>query len=178
MIIIPALKPLSLKAIQNKWSWVKSIERDTSVTKKVEVGFFSVLQGAETYISSTDYQERLKGRPLLGFQHALWLQEHQDEFRELQELRASGVWYIDFPGTIVVGGGGGRCFPYLGNDGERFRLYGGWVGIGFSSDGRVAGAGQVALGARNPKEVGPFDPSDLEARIDRLEVWKERITKA
>lgn len=175
MIQLPALKRPTRKAIQKKLPWVKSIERDISTAKKVEVEFVSVLQGSESYISYPVYESRLKdAHTSLGFQHALWIEEHQDEFPELKTLRESGIWYIDFTGMLAVDDDGDRNFPSLGRVGLRWELYRGWLGHDFSSLGRVAAAGK-SLKTQDTRTIEPFDPSDLEKRIKALEDWKERV---
>lgn len=136
-IQIPALPRPTLEGLQEKYSWVKKIERDTSVAMAATLRLKSVLAADEKNINGGEYEKRIapKLNVALGYQHAEWLVQHQDEFPELMALL--GKVYIDFPGLVVVNAGGSRAFPCLGQRGGRWSVRWGWVGDGFDQDGRV-----------------------------------------
>jgi hypothetical protein len=138
-IQLPGLKRPTLKELQSKYDWIKSIERDTSTEEAVTLVFFTVLVPSDgNSINGKEYEKRiaLKHNSLLGFQHMMWLIEHQDEFPELKPLL--GKIYIDFPGIVVVNRDGGRGIPYCGQDGSRWGGLWGWLSGEFGSSGRIA----------------------------------------
>ncbi len=144
-IRIPALARPTLEQLRAKYSWIRKengIERDTSLTEAVTLKLCTVLRADEEKISGTEYEFRLvpKLNVSLGYQQALWLVEHQDEFPEFMALL--GKVYVDFPGLLVVRAYGNRNFPYLGESGERWYLD--WNGIDsdFDRDGRIASSGK------------------------------------
>ncbi|OGZ52727.1 MAG: hypothetical protein A3B25_00840 [Candidatus Ryanbacteria bacterium RIFCSPLOWO2_01_FULL_48_26] len=137
-IQIPALPRPTLEYLQTKYG-IMSIERDTSTTEPVILKLYTVLRpGEKNSISGPEYERRIAVRQnsLLGYQHRNWVVENQGKFPALKELL--GKIYIDFPALIVVVSRGYRGFPYLSNDGERWRGRWGWVDDGFDRDGRVA----------------------------------------
>src|SRR4029077_13147853 len=122
---IPVLKRPTLKELQSKFPWIKSIERDTSPTKACVFNPITVLREGETNIFGKEYEKCLNvsertemGEPLLGYQQAVWLVEHQDEFPEFMALL--GKVYIDFAGLVVVDVHGDWDFPYLNHRGGRW----------------------------------------------------------
>lgn len=138
-ITIPALKRPTLKDLQAKYDWIKSIERDTSTEEAVTLSLATVLaEGSTSSIGGKEYEKRiaLKHDVLLGFQHRQWLLEHQDEFPELKSLL--GKVYIDFPGLVVVSRDGDRRVPYCRRLGSRWDDSWDWLDNDFDSDGRVA----------------------------------------
>lgn len=138
-IQLPALKRPTLKDLQAKYDWIKSIERDTSTEAPVTLALATVLVPDDgSYIDGKEYEKRiaLKHDALLGFQHQQWLLEHQDEFPELKALL--GKVYIDFPGLVVVNRVGGRRVPCCGRSGSRWGDVWGWLSDSFASDGRLA----------------------------------------
>lgn len=137
-IQIPALPRPTLAELQKDWSYIKSIERDTSPTEALTLKLATVLREKENPIGGTEYELRLKPKHgiLLGFQHRQWLKEHQSEFPKLMALL--GKIYIDFPGLVVVRARGSRVYPYLDDDGERWDGRWDWIDNGFDSFGRVA----------------------------------------
>jgi hypothetical protein len=138
-IQLPALKRPTLKEIQSKYDWVKSIERDTSTEDAVTLTFATVLVPNDgSSIDGKEYEKRIafKLNSLLGFQHMIWLIEHQAEFPEFMALL--GKIYIDFPGTVVVDRDGDRNIPYCTQRGSRWDDYWDWLGNGFHSGGRIA----------------------------------------
>ena len=137
-IEIPALPRPTLEEVQTKFVWIRSIERDTSPIDAVTLTLTTVLQSTEGSISDKEYERRLapKHDQLLGFQHAVWLVEHQDEFPDLKPLL--GKIYIDFPGIVAVPRLSRRSFPSLYQGDGRWRLRWRWTGYGFNDYGRVA----------------------------------------
>lgn len=165
-IQIPALPRPTLEVVQGKLSWVKSIEpgSDTSTEEAVTLKLYTVLQGEETSIDGDEYERRLIAQTgKLGFQQALWLEEHQAESPELMALL--GKVYIDFTGIVLVDGDGYRGFPYLGDGGERFKLNRHWIEYGFSSLGRVAGAGEPSTLGSSAQSSDPLSLSGAEIQI-------------
>jgi hypothetical protein len=138
-IQIPALPRPTLAELKANWSWIRSIERDTSPTEPVSLVLGTVLCEGETdSINGTEYERRLapKQDVLLGFQHRQWLLEHQAEFPEFMALL--GKVYIDFSGLVVVHGNGDRHVPYVSQDDRRWGGGWSWLVYGFAPDGRVA----------------------------------------
>lgn len=137
-IQIPALPRPTIEELQEKFSWIKSIERDTSSVEAIVLNLGTVLCPNEERIDSTEYERRIapKLAVSLGYQHARWLVEHQGTFPDFMALL--GKIYIDFPGLVVVGVGGDRHFPCLDRDGRRWVLHWLWVGRGLDRSGRVA----------------------------------------
>jgi len=139
---IPALPAPTLEDIQTKFngrfSWVKSIERNTAPTEAVTLKLVTVLREDESKIVGAEYERRIAPHQdlILGFQQAAWLEEHQDEFPEFMALL--GKIYIDFSGIVVVGDDGRRGVFCLDRDGGRWYLYYDWLVYGFGRDGRVA----------------------------------------
>jgi hypothetical protein len=138
-IQLPALKRPTLKELQKNNDWIKSIERDNSTEAPVTLTLATVLvPDDDGSIDGKEYEKRiaLKHDSLLGFQHRQWLLEHQDEFPEFMALL--GKVYIDFPGLVVVSRGGGRRVPCCDQGGSRWGVSWSWLGVKFSSYGRVA----------------------------------------
>lgn len=162
MIKLPALSKPTLKTLQKEWSWIKSIESDNSTTELVEIEFTTVLKDGETYIEGSEYETRLKTRSdvVLGFQHALWLKEHQDEIPELKALREQGEWYIDFPALVVVYVHGSRCVPFLTYGGRQFVVHWSRLDSDFGGDGRIGvSSKQVSstLGSSDTRSPEPLE---------------------
>ena len=139
---IPALPRPTLAELQAKFDWVKRIERDTSPIEAVTLKLATVLREGEKSVNGAEYERRLTPKLdlVLGYQQAVWLEEHQDEFSEFMALL--GKIYIDFSGLVVVHADGGRGVPYFDQDGERWELYWHWLRGGFRSGGRVAVSGK------------------------------------
>jgi hypothetical protein len=139
-IQIPALKRPTLKELQSKYDWIKSLERDTSTEEPVTLTLATVLVPDDgNYVDGKEYEKRiaLKLNSLLGFQHMMWLIEHSDEFPELKPFL--GKIYIDFPGIVVVHRVGGRSVPYCLQSGSRWGDYWNWLSRDFFfSFGRFA----------------------------------------
>jgi hypothetical protein len=135
---IPAQARPTLEQLKSKWSWIESIERDTSPIEAVTLKLGTILLGNEKSVNGQKYEERIAPKLdiILGFQQAVWLVEHQDEFPEFMALL--GKVYIDFTGLIVVYSNGDRDYPYLIQHGKRWCLGWRWVGGGFRSSGRIA----------------------------------------
>jgi len=136
---LPALPRPTLETLQGKYSWIKSIEGDNSPTEATKLELGTVFYPDEkSSINGTEYEYRLGSAPYLGFQHACWLVDHQDEL-DLAPFKALlGKVYIDFPGLKVVSSGGRRLVPYLSSDDERWYVNFFWLGGVFSGLGRVA----------------------------------------
>jgi hypothetical protein len=139
-ITIPALPRPTLKELQEKWPWIQSIESDRSPEEAVTLELDTVLKKGENYISGMEYERRIKDIPVLGYQQAVCLVEHQDEFPEFKKL--CGKIYIDFLGLMVLDDDGDRSFPCLHESGGRWGLVWGWVDSGLDSGGRVARSGK------------------------------------
>ena len=121
-IDIPVLARPMLAELQAKFSWIRSIECDTSPTEAVALKLGTVLRLDEERINSFEYEQRrapLAGR-LFGCQQLIWLVEHQDEHPAFKALL--GRIYIDGPGLIVVHADGYRHFPCLDVHGARWYL--------------------------------------------------------
>ena len=139
-ITIPALAQPTLDTLRSKYSFIKSIERDTSPVEAVILNLGTVLTTDENSISGSKYESRIMPLPTLGYQQATWLVEHQDEFPEFMTLL--GKVYIDFPGLVVLSADGDRDIPCLGQDGRRWGLVWHWIGRAFNRRGRVAVSGK------------------------------------
>ena len=140
VIPIPALPRPTLTELRSKFPWIREengIERDDSPTEAVVLSLGTVLTPSEKQIGGKEYEGRRLGLAgCLGYQHGLWLVEHQDEYPAFEALL--GQVYIDLTGLVVVRADGGRYFPCLGQYGERWYLYWHWADIDLYSDGRVA----------------------------------------
>ncbi len=139
-ITIPALPSPTLETLRGKYSFIKSIERDTSPTEEITLNIGTVLTPGESSISGSKYESRIASLPTLGYQQAAWLVEHQDEFPEFMKLL--GKMYIDFPGLVVLDSDGDRNIPCLDQNGERWGLRWHWVEDDFGRTGRVAVSGK------------------------------------
>lgn len=137
-INLPALPRPTLDELQKQYSWITSIERDTSPESPVTLTLATVLKPGERYIDSTEYERRLAPKPdvLLGFQHQQWLLTRQDEFPALKPLL--GKIYIDFSGIVVRSVDGDRYAPCCRQGCERWFGYWSWFDDEFYDDGRVA----------------------------------------
>ncbi len=145
MIQILALPRPTPKQLREKFSWIhkeNAIERDTSFIGAVTLKLGTVLRPAEKPIDGIEYERRIASKLdiCLGYQHAVWLVEHQDEFPEFKILL--GKIYIDFVGLVVVGADGDRNFPYLSQNGERWYLDWDWIEHDLNRDGRIAVSGK------------------------------------
>jgi hypothetical protein len=138
-IQLPALKRPTLKELQSKYNWIKSIERDTSTEEPVTLTFATVLVPDDgNSINGEEYEKRITSNlsSLLGFQHREYLIEHQDESPELKPFL--GKIYIDFSGIVVVRRGGGRFVPACPQGGSCWGGLWHWLSLGFYSSGRIA----------------------------------------
>lgn len=136
---IPATPKSNSKSILKKYDFLRSIEKDDSPEGEVVMTFATALRGEdENSISGSEYELRLqKITGILGYSQAVWLVENQDKLpKEFMDLL--GKIYVDFPATIAVSVGGGRCVPFLRLRAGRWFLDWHWLEDGFSSDGRVA----------------------------------------
>jgi hypothetical protein len=140
-ITIPALPRPTFAELRSKHDWIRKengIERDTSPTEAVTLKLATVLRESEGSINGPEYEKRIAQKLdiILGYQQAVWLVEHQDEFPEFMALL--GKVYIDFTGLVVVNANGNRHFPYLSQDGKRWYLGWDWIDDNFGSSERVA----------------------------------------
>ena len=135
---LPALRRPTLAELQAKFSFIKSIERDTSPVEAVTFNLATVLGDGENSINGAEYERRItpKRTIILGYQHAAWLMDRQKEYPDLMGLL--GKIYIDFSGLVVVRGSGRRDYPYLGQNDKLWFVSWSWVDSDFSRDGRVA----------------------------------------
>lgn len=144
-IRIPALPRPTLAELREKYSWIREengIKRDTSPIEAVTLKLGTVLGIDEKQIAGSEYERRIAPKLdiCLGYQHACWLVEHQDEFPELKALL--GKVYIDFLGLVVVYAYGHRYFPSLSRHGERWYVDWDWVEGGLCRVERVAVSGK------------------------------------
>ncbi len=139
-IQIPALPRPTLAELQAKFPGlgIKSIERDTSPVEAVTLKLATVLRTNEESVGGANYERRIAPKLdiILGFQQAMWLVGHQDEFPAFMALL--GKIYIDFSGLVVVTDDDDRHFPYLSQDGTHWRMGWYWIRLGFSRLGRIA----------------------------------------
>lgn len=137
-ITLPALKRPTLEELQEQYSWIKAIERDTSPETPVTLTLATALKPREQSIEGSEYERRLAPKQdiLLGFQHRQWLLEHQDEYPAFKALL--GKVYIDFPGIVVRHDVGTRCVPYCYRDDTRWDGHWLWLDNRFYVNGRVA----------------------------------------
>lgn len=137
-IQIPALPRPTLAALQKEFTWTKGIESDISPTEAVTMELATILRPNEEAIGGREYERRLGQTSYLGFQHALWFVEHQDD-PKLKKFKAlCEKICIDFPGLKVVGSGGRRGVPGLGSASMRWYLSFGWLEYDFHRGGRLA----------------------------------------
>lgn len=139
-IQVPALARTETPELRKKFSWIKSVARDTSPFLDVTLRLATVLRiGEGEFVDGYEYNRRFmhKHDLLLGFQHAAWLVENQDtlpaDFRNLL-----GKVYIDFPGSIVVYELGGKFMPSLFQQEERWAIRWSPVNSDFYPYGRIA----------------------------------------
>lgn len=143
-IQIPALKRPTLKQLQEKWSWIKSIERDNSTEEPVTLNLATVLRVDEKNLinnNNKEYERRLSPNisRLLGCQHFEWLVSHQDEYPVFMNLLGKiYIDFIDFPGLVALGKDGFRGVPYSNQNGERWGASWRWLSGNFHQNGRVA----------------------------------------
>ncbi|MGC9603348.1 MAG: hypothetical protein ABSF47_02660 [Minisyncoccia bacterium] len=140
-IPIPALSRPNLEELQEFSSLVHYVKRDTSPTEAVVLNIATVLRSDEDQINGREYETRIntKSKLILGYQHAIWLAEHQGEFPELMKLL--GKSNIDFPGLVVDVTGDLRV-PCLSKLNERWSLR--WESLcsDFGQSARVAFSGK------------------------------------
>ncbi len=155
---IPALPRPTLKELQEKFyciksqekfPWIKSIERDTSATEAVTLQLGMVLSMDEKPIkkSKSEYERRIA--PLtgpLGYQHLEWLVEHQDEHPAFKALPEQV--YIVGPGLIVMGVNGQQSASYIDRSGGRWYLNWCWLGGDFGDGGDFIRDGRVAVSGK------------------------------
>lgn len=136
-IRIPALKRPTLCDLRKRFDWIKKIESDASPTYALTLQIGTVLRSDEDSVVGMEYERRCGLREgWLGYQQAVWLVDHQDEFPILMAIL--GKVYVDFPGLVVVRADGDHKFPCLKRNGGRWYLYWDWAGGGLGRDGRVA----------------------------------------
>ena len=140
---IPALPRPTLKELRRDFSWIKSIERDTSPTEAVTLKLGTVLRPSESRVSGAERECRIAESfssltDFLGYQQLKWLADNQDEQHAFKAL--VGKIFIEGPGIIVLHAEDGRRkLPFL-NGSERWRLDPNWEWIEhvFHRDGRLA----------------------------------------
>lgn len=146
-IQIPALQRPTIEQINEAFPEMRfeQIERDTAPTKALTLALATVLPISETRaISGTEYEQRIAPRRnvILGYQQAVWLVEHQDEFPEFMALL--GKIYINFSGLVVKRADDRHYIPCLNRFGKRWYIYWNWLDYDFDSEGRIASSGKVA----------------------------------
>lgn len=133
-IEIPALPRPTEKEMKDKFG-IRSIERDDSPTEAAVFTLGTVLRTNEEFIEGKEYERRLPKNGF-GYQHLVWLVEHQDENPSFKALL--GKVYIDGTGIVVVDSYGYRYVPCLDRGGRRFGLYWHWISRRFRQRGRVS----------------------------------------
>ncbi|MBI4121371.1 MAG: hypothetical protein HY470_00225 [Candidatus Ryanbacteria bacterium] len=148
-IQIPALARSTLEELRKKFSWIREkdgIERDTSPTDALTFNLVKILSPYEKQVDGIEYERRiaLKLNLILGYQHGVWIVDHQDD-PELAPLKALLCKvYIDLSGLVVVEGGtnGRRVFPCLVDDGKRWHVDFRRIAYGFRPHVRLAVSGK------------------------------------
>jgi hypothetical protein len=136
-VCIPPLPRPTLECVQSRFPYVRRVEADNSPEEAVILSSGTLLGKGER-ISGAQYELRLNCHRdlLLGYQQAVWLEGHQDEYPSL--MRWVGEVYIDFPGMIVLETSGNRSILCLSNSGKRWRLCWIWLSFPPLPRGRVA----------------------------------------
>lgn len=154
VIEIPALPRPTLAELRMKYGWIhkeNGIARDISPTGAVTLKLGTVLLPRESSIGGSQYTWRCLEPEFpiaLGYQQAVWAVENQDRFPALMALL--GKVYIDLRGIEVVDADGGRGFPCLGRDGERWFVHWDWTGRDLDSNGRLAVSGKQQIRFERP----------------------------
>ncbi len=135
---VPALPRPTLAHLRAKFDQVDSIERDTSATDALTLTLGTVRHPSEEAISVDEYEIRIapKSGASLGYQHALWIEENQDQFLELKKL--VGKIYIIFSGFVMVRSNSSRNSPELMGGTERWKFVWHWLVGDFTPAGRIA----------------------------------------
>src|SRR3990167_3659558 len=186
-LLIPQLKKPTLKELKKTYPWIKSIESDTSPTQQVSLEILNLVRGGEKHIPCEEYTKRREGLPLLGYQQATWLVQHQDdpELAKFKALCWKFCFYIDFHALIVVSAGGYRRFAYLYELGGRWCLHWYRVDHGLYRFGRVASARKQEARKLEPKSSDTQRSEDkfIESEIKKIEarakaeIW-EKVNKS
>ncbi len=144
-IEIPALPRPTLAELQVVFftSRIKSIERDTSPIEPITLKLGTVFRPDEERIDGKEYERRLASNLdiLLGYQHAIWLVEHQSEFPDFMAILDKKS-SIGFPGLVAVDARDGRGFPCLGLNYKSWYLYRDQFEFYFKRNNRVAVSGK------------------------------------
>ncbi|MCR4328666.1 MAG: hypothetical protein NUV53_04110 [Patescibacteria group bacterium] len=141
-IPLPPIPCPTLPQLRKKFSWIKEsdgIEYDISSMEPTTLKLGTVLMLNETEgIKGVEYEWRLTPNIhlCLGYQHAVWLAEHQDEFPSLVQFL--GKIYIDFPGIVVVSAEGDRRTFALNGLEDRWVVYCHPIRDGLRQTGRIA----------------------------------------
>lgn len=141
-IAIPACRRPTLVTLRARFPWIDKVERDTSPEEAVVMRLATVLSGEEKDVDGDVFERRLAPRLkiCLGFQQAIWLVEHQDEYPALKAL--IGKIYADFVGLVVMNEHGLRLIPCFDDDGKRFTLSWRILAHGFRDHSRIAVSGK------------------------------------
>lgn len=136
---IPALPRPTLPELQARFPWIES-KQDTSPKEALTLRFASVLLLNEEKIGGAKYERRLgpklKLNLCLGYQHAIWLEEHYG--KSLSFVALLKKFYVDFPGLVVAGESGRRYISGLSWVGAQVDLCWGYLGHGASQRGCFA----------------------------------------
>lgn len=135
---IPALARPVLAELQSQFGWIKRIERDTSPIHNVTLALGTVLKTHEQWISGGEYERRIatRRRNLLGYQHTVWLLEHQHELPMF--MRLLGNVYIDFQGLVVADADNNLYFPSLSQHSSQWYMCRHRVELDLALFGRIA----------------------------------------
>ena len=143
-INIPAFPHPTLTELQEKFSWVTSIESDTSPTEAVTLTLGTLLCPDEERITAEEYwYRRVSLSGILGYQQLQWLVDHQNEYPGLKGS-LKRILFIHGSSLVVVAGKDPehlfRHFPELERDKKKNSWYMGWhfLGDGLSKRGRIA----------------------------------------
>ncbi len=142
-IKIPALPHPTLKEIQQKSSWIRSISYDRSPTKAVTFNTGTILLPNEDRVSRYEFENRMassKPNLILGYQQAIWLIENQDELPEFKKLLCK--IHIYFSGLAAIDDRDGLVVPCLKELDERWSLFWGLYGDDFNQYERLAFSGK------------------------------------
>lgn len=122
-ILIPALPRPTEHELRAGLPWLReenAIERDVSPVHPVTLELVTIVAlGEVSPINTLEYESRIAPRLhlCLGYQHGVWLVEHQEEFPEFVDFFLNH--YVDLPGLAVIDADGNRALPFLCREGSR-----------------------------------------------------------
>jgi hypothetical protein len=138
-VSIPALPRPTLAEIQRRFCWIQEILVDVSPTSEVSFGLARPLYSGEAFLRRESYEERLGFLPAgtaLGFQHACWLVEYQDDHLWFRNFPDRVL--VDFPGFTAGHTNNGCVSPFLSRAGECWTMGFRWTGADLNQRWRTA----------------------------------------